>query len=230
MDQEWLQLKKTHWDFRNESAHHLNPHKHNILWAYLPIGVHQPLLFTRASPVFAIVVSQIAIFLIVYSGKEPIDFYISSLAGICAILLILFPTGNLAEQCCDPATSYAVTFFEGAKFREVFHLICAAIFISLLAYMALFLFTRSNLPAGSRGRAKVMRNRIYRTCGILIIIALVIMLLGVLKVIPDAIYTDNNLTFWMETVAVESFGFAWLIKGETFFKDGQQEEYREELR
>lgn len=32
-------------------------------------------------------------------------------------------------------------------------------------------------------------------------------------------YQNNRLTFWMETLAVESFGFAWLIKGETMFKD-----------
>jgi len=27
------------------------------------------------------------------------------------------------------------------------------------------------------------------------------------------------IVFWLETLAVMSFGFAWLVKGETFFKD-----------
>lgn len=32
-------------------------------------------------------------------------------------------------------------------------------------------------------------------------------------------YNRNKMTFWLEVVAVEAFGFAWLIKGETLFKD-----------
>jgi len=196
-----------------------------ILISLTSFGLDSPLesishyYYTRASPIFAIVVSQIAIFLIVYSGKETIDFYISTLAGICAILLILFPTSNLAEVCCDPVTSYAVTYFEGSGFRETFHLICAAIFIGLLAAMSFFIFTKSDKPRQSRGKAKITRNRIYRTSAALILISLIVMFLGVLEVIPPDFYDSNNLTFWMETLAVESFGFSWLIKGETFFKD-----------
>lgn len=175
--------------------------------------------FTRASPVFTTTLSLIAIFLIVYSGKQPIDFYVSLLAGITALIVVFFPTGNLVEICCDPIKSYGVTHFPENVFRETLHLISAAIFIASLAFMAYFLFTKSNKAVGQRGSAKVIRNRIYRICAILIVVALLVMLLGFSGIIPDSFYGENKLTFWMETLAIESFGFSWLVKGGAFFKD-----------
>ena len=32
-------------------------------------------------------------------------------------------------------------------------------------------------------------------------------------------YDANDLTFWMETVSVEAFGIAWIVKGEIVLKD-----------
>lgn len=175
--------------------------------------------FTRAGTIFTVILSLIAIFLIVYSGYEPIDFYISSLAGIFALCVVFFPTGNLSEVCCNNEMEYVVTYFEGTHFREIFHLISAAIFLLLLAAMSIFLFTLSKDPPGFRPKNKQIRNRIYRTCGILIIISLLVILAGMNNFIPPTFYEDNQLTFWMETLAVESFGISWLIKGETLFSD-----------
>jgi hypothetical protein len=42
---------------------------------------------------------------------------------------------------------------------------------------------------------------------------------GFLQWIPEDYYKSHQLTFWMETMAVECFGFSWLVKGETIFKD-----------
>jgi hypothetical protein len=178
--------------------------------------------YTRAGSVFTVILSVIAIFLIVYSGKESKDFYISTLAGVFALFVVFFPTGNLSETCCDTLKAYSVTFINGnasAGFRETFHLVSAALFLLLLAYMSYFMFTKSNKPKGHRGRKKVIRNKIFRVCGGLIVLSLIIILLGFTGVISDDFYNGNQLTFWMETVAVEAFGFAWLIKGEAMFSD-----------
>lgn len=178
--------------------------------------------YTRAGTVFTVILSVIAIFLIVYSGKEPIDFYISTIAGICALFVVFFPTGNLSDACCDTLREYSVTYIKGnasAGFREGFHLVSAGIFIALLAYMSIKLFTKSNKPRSEQGHKKRIRNTIYKVCGGLIILSLLIIVLGVVDVIPEDTYYNYRLTFWMETLAVESFGFAWLIKGEAMFKD-----------
>ena len=56
--------------------------------------------FTRYNVIFIVVVSLIAIFLLVYKkGKG--GFVLSTLAGIGAFLLLLFPTNALSEDCCE---------------------------------------------------------------------------------------------------------------------------------
>ena len=87
--------------------------------------------------------------------------------------------------------------------------------------MSLCLFTKSDKPKHQRGARKIWRNRIYRTCGIIMIAALLVILSGMLELIPPDYYDGHHLTFWMETLAVESFGFSWLVKGRTLLRDRQ---------
>ena len=85
--------------------------------------------------------------------------------------------------------------------------------------MAFFIFTRSDKPKKKRTKEKNIRNTIYKFCGVVMVLALLIILLGLLKVIPENVYSGNHLTFWMEVIAIECFGISWLVKGETIFKD-----------
>lgn len=202
-----------------------------LLWLFLKIdsGLGVPLesishyYYTRAGSLFTIIVSLLAIFLIVYKGPEPIDFYLSGIAGIFALCVIIFPTDNLAKECCDANYKYAVTFIaetEKSGLRVGFHYVSAGIFLLSLAYMSLFLFTRSNPQVTKRGENKKKRNLIFIVCGIIMVAAiLVIFIGGFLRAIPEDVYYGNHLTFWMEAVAVEAFGFSWLVKGEIMWKD-----------
>jgi hypothetical protein len=63
--------------------------------------------FTRVSGIFVIVVSLLAIFLIIYKGNHPVDFILSTLAGACALLLVLFPTSNI--DLLSPSCRVSVT-------------------------------------------------------------------------------------------------------------------------
>jgi hypothetical protein len=195
------------------------------VFLYLDNGLQYPLesishyYYTRVSGIFEITISLLAFFLIVYKGKEPVDFYISLFAGFFALLVVLFPTDNITESCCDPIKKYSVTFLPVSHFRMYFHYTAAALFFLCLSYMSFFLFTKSNKPPSERGTQKIIRNRIYRTCGVLMLLALLILFAGSLKIIPPSYFKTFPLTFWMETLAIESFGFAWLVKGETLFKD-----------
>lgn len=176
--------------------------------------------YTRVSGIFVAIMAILAIFLIIYKGKEPMDFIISFAAGIAALLVVFFPTGNISEICCDSTKIYSVTKLVPNTFRENFHYIAAAVFLGCLAYMSFFIFTKSNKSVQKRGRMKIVRNRIYRACGVIMILAMTVILFGGLfKLIPEETYAANQITFWMETLAVESFGFSWLIKGESIFKD-----------
>jgi len=191
---------------------------------YLDNGFDSPLesishyYYTRVSGIFIIILSLLATFLIVYKGKEPIDFYVSGTAGIFALFVVLFPTGNITNICCDISKDYSVTILKPSPFREGFHYASAGIFLLCLAYMSVFLFTKSDKSIELRGQDKRRRNRIYRTCGALIVIAMLVIFAGFLKIIPSTFYSKYCITFWMETLAVESFGFAWLIKGQSLKK------------
>ncbi len=60
----------------------------------------------------------------------------------------------------------------------------------------------------------------YRVFGSIMILALVLIFLGTKGyIMPVESYNRYHLTFWMEAVAVESFGISWLIKGGAICKD-----------
>lgn len=195
-----------------------------FLFLFIDTGLTKPLesishyYYTRVSSIFVAILSILATFLIIYKGKEPIDFFISLAAGLFALCVVCFPTGNITETCCNEFP-YSVTTLKVSPFRECFHYASAGIFLGCLAYMSLFLFTKSDKSTQGRGSKKIMRNRIYRVCGVLMIAAILVIGAGYFELISKTFYDNHQLTFWMETVAVESFGFSWLIKGETLFKD-----------
>jgi hypothetical protein len=176
--------------------------------------------FTRACGVFLIIVSLLGIFLLIYKGKDPVDFYISTAAGLFALCLLIFPTYNISNNCNDKDYLYSLTILHNSDFRPGLHLVSAAIFLSCLAFMSLFLFTRSDKSPKDRGRPKRIRNRIYRTCGVIMIIALLVIVANfAFHVFPGNFFSDHHLMFWMETLAVESFGVSWLVKAEVILKD-----------
>ncbi|WP_200911865.1 hypothetical protein [Pedobacter sp. Hv1] len=198
-----------------------------LLWWFLSITSHYNIVlesishyyYTRAGSIFTIIISLMAIFLIVYKGKDPVDFYLSFAAGIFALCVLLFPTSNITETCCQTNFEYSVTFIQPSKFRHNFHYISAGIFLGCLAYMSLFIFTRSSIKKiKDRGRTKNISNGIYICCGIMMLIAMSIIFSGFLGWIDEAYYTKHHLTYWMEVVAVEFFGLSWLVKGQTIFK------------
>lgn len=195
-----------------------------FLALYIDNGLNHPIesishyYYTRANGIFVGIMSIIGIFLIVYKGKEPIDFFISLAAGVFALCVVCFPTSNLSG-CCDPAMPFSVTHLNVSAFREGFHYISAGIFLGCLTYMTLFLFTKSDKAPSKRGSKKKIRNRIYKICGVLMLIAVLVIFAGFLNIIPEPFYSDSCITYWMETLAVESFGFSWLIKGEAMFED-----------
>lgn len=199
----------------------LPPKLYLTLW--LASGHWQPLpsishyYFTRVSGVFIIAICLIATFLILYKGKEPVDFIVSTISGTFALLMLLFPTGNLSPVCCNPEMAWAVTQLSDCAGRFYFHYACAAIFLTGLAGMSLFLFTKTNQP--QPGTRKKLRNAIYIACGIVMLLCMLAILAGTMGIIPKDFYLAKHLTFWFETIAIEAFSFSWMVKGGVIFKD-----------
>jgi hypothetical protein len=72
-------------------------------------------------------------------------------------------------------------------------------------------------------RRKLQRNQVYTSCGCVIIASmlLIIVLKKILKI--DYLIGQIGTIFCFESTALIAFGFAWLVKGETFLKDESAE-------
>lgn len=166
---------------------------------------------------FVGILFAVAMFLISYKGYDRRDVIASSVAGFSAVLIALFPTNieSLVPAAMD-IDSCALFSLPENKIRNAIHYGSAALFFITLAYMSLFLFTESR---GEKSPKKIIRNKIFRTCGIIIFIAIVLIALyGIFEErLPNL--GDYKPVFWLEWIALMAFGISWLIKGEVVLKD-----------
>jgi hypothetical protein len=162
--------------------------------------------FTRMVAWFAGSLWVIGFFMASCRGYDKWDELSGRLSGLFALGVALLPM-NIAG--IDHGW---------VKYRGWLHWTCAALLFLVLALTSLLLFTKSNAP--NRSPKKLRRNSCYKVCGwsILICIAL-IGAYNLLDKIDHALYSQIGSyepVFWLEAIAVISFGIAWLIKGETF--------------
>jgi hypothetical protein len=127
-----------------------------------------------------------------------LDNVLSNVAGAMAIGVALFPT-----------SSDGVKAHGGDAVVAVVHLAFAGTLFVLLAVFSLFLFTKSD-ETQRMTRAKRNRNRVYTTCGIVIVVALALIVVAEIAKPSRSWHT----LFWLESVAVVAFGVSWLVKGE----------------
>jgi len=150
---------------------------------------------------FVGILFAIGVFLYFYIGYDqdpdqprflPSDRIASNLGGLFAIAVALFPTTS------------SVGFVQGV------HVVSATLLFLTLAYFALWQFTKTS---GEMTPEKLMRNRIYRVCGITILVC--IALIGIHGwLLRDTGVADVKPVFWLESIALWAFGIAWLVKGE----------------
>jgi len=161
--------------------------------------------YTDMRNVFVGSLCAIGVFLMSYRGYEPKDEIAGRLASAFAIGVALFPT----------------TPYVGATSRDmmigILHWSFAALLFLTLSYFSLVLFTKTD-PNKQPTPQKHMRNTVYRVCGYIMLAS--ILLIGVVS-LPAVQPLVERLVpiFWLESIAVVTFGASWLIKGETILKD-----------
>ncbi len=150
---------------------------------------------TGAEVLFIGIVMALGIFLITYEGYSNSggskDRWISTLAGVAAVVLAFFPT-----EADGPYTS--PEWWD--RWMEAVHFTSAALLFGSFAFMALFLFTKGHGPL--RTRLKEPRVMIHIACGGAIVLCMV----GL------AIF-DTDYIFWPEAIMLWAFGISWLVKG-----------------
>jgi hypothetical protein len=154
----------------------------------------------------------VAFFLVCYKGPERIDTIITNVAAICAIGIAFCPTNFNGDAHGCLVTCNAKNIW------GLWHNIFAALFFVILAYMSIFLFTRSEkINAKTQTKNKLIRNKIYKCCGVTILACIILMLIHI-KFKPFNIVTWQPI-FTLESIALFAFGFSWLVKGNTIFRD-----------
>lgn len=166
--------------------------------------------YTASGDLFVGVLCAVALFLFSYKGYEgDSDHFWTSLAGFFSLCIALFPTNNNSTDTC------AVIHLPDNSLRRLIHYVSAAAFFLILAGVSLFLFTRCK---GEITPEKKLRNKIYITCGLVILAAVVsIGIYGLVK--GESQWGRYKPVFWLEWVALFAFGVSWLVKGEIVLKD-----------
>jgi len=175
---------------------------------------------THMGDVFVGMLCAIALFLFVYKGPEPIDGILGNVAGVLGIMVAIVPC---KPHPGDPGYLLRGIFPTDYWLGNV-HNIIAGIFLLVLAYFSIKLFTKSR-EGETPTPEKRKRNTIYKICG-WIIVACVISCAVILHFakVPQGQAEPEWVVkmapvFWLETIALWAFGFSWLVKGETLWRD-----------
>jgi hypothetical protein len=150
----------------------------------------------RTRDAFVGVLFTIAWFLFTYRGYDARDDRAGNLACVFALGVALFPNS-------------------GSRGERIVHIVSATALFLVLGYFSFFLFT---LSAGSPTPQKIVRNRIYRACGIAIVVCIALAAADSLFSSAGPLRAISPM-FWLESGALWAFGVSWFVKGETLFKD-----------
>ncbi len=146
-----------------------------------------------------------------YKNEPSHDGLLTSLAGICAILVSLIPTNPDSKDSC------AMFAFCISSLRNGIHYASAGAMLVIFSYMSICIFTKTaegNDLTTPENKWKRRRNLIYIIAGWLTLSS--IALIGLLTVIKHFVPNfpiPSKSTYWLEVAALEPFGIAWLIKG-----------------
>ncbi len=170
-----------------------------VVWiAQEPLSSISVSYYTPARDVFVGSLFMVGTFLIAYNGHYLHEAILSKIAGLAALVIALEPTSCSITQapviCANVTTSGHPTI----------HSIAALTHFSILAYFCLIPFRREPhaSPAGKR------RWVVYTLCGWAIIWAIVAVVLSEFGLIHVP-----RLVFYAETLALCSFGIAWILAG-----------------
>lgn len=145
----------------------------------------------------------IGVFLMSTKGYDRRDAIAGVLASVFAIGVALLPTtpdiGATAED----------------RIIGALHLTSASLLFLTFAYFCFKLFTRTS---GDPTPRKLIRNRVYRISGTIILACIALIALVHIPALETALEPVRPV-FWLEAIAVMTFGVAWLTKGEAILKD-----------
>ena len=161
---------------------------------------------TDMRDVFVGTLCVIGVFLLSYKGYERSDDIAGDLGCLSAVGLALFPT--------IPDSGVTV----GVRLVGYVHFAFSALFFLTLIYFSLFLFTKTD-PKKVPSRRKLQRNKVYKACGYTMGICILLIAIYLLFFnAKESLLSEYKPVFWLEALAIVSFGISWITKGEALLK------------
>lgn len=152
--------------------------------------------YTYSANIFVGAQIAFAVFLVTYRYGVW-ERRVGIVAGVAAAIVGLCPTTPP-----DPTTLQRLV--------GGLHLTAAAVFFAGMAVFCLVLFPRD--PAVAVNTVPRGRQRLFRVCGVIIVVALLVAVVGGF-LLDDATRERVRFLLWPESVAVFAFALAWLVKG-----------------
>lgn len=169
---------------------------------------------TAMRDVFVGILCAIALFLSAYSGYDKLDFWIAKITGFLGFVVALLPDDPDLDNPCTIVCQQNIP-----GWMSTVHFISAALFLLLLSYFSIFLFTKSSQSKSEQTPEKKKRNLIYKICGFTIIGCLVLLAIYFFSPSLKAKFGDYSPVYIFETLALWAFGISWIVKGEFILKD-----------
>ncbi|MCQ2192287.1 MAG: hypothetical protein MJZ23_05415 [Paludibacteraceae bacterium] len=142
------------------------------------------------------------------------DKVLAKVQAISALGIIIFP-------CQTPGIPNNVGMFSlPIGISNTIHCAFASILFIAFALNITFLFTLGN----SGTPEKLVRNKIYRACGITIFAFCIVQFASSATPLFDWVPAWFPLTWFNEFVMLEAFGIAWLVKSESIKRLNDKEE------
>ncbi|MBU0489604.1 MAG: DUF998 domain-containing protein [Bacteroidetes bacterium] len=174
--------------------------------------------FTNMRDFYIGILCAIAFFMFSYRGYGKDDTAAGVLASIFALGVAFFPT-----TCPDSKLSTQLAHAVSPMVNNL-HLISAICLFLVLAYFSFFLFTKMDV---SPTKQKLIRNKVYRICGIIMLACIVLLVLYFQLADRTITQIEPYLpVFWIETLALFAFGTSWLIKGSAILHDRDEKKKR----
>jgi len=166
--------------------------------------------YTGMRDVFVSTLVLVGVLLACYRTPAWLDNLLAIVAGLSAIGIGLFPMDpTFAPSILQQFPDMLVRCYIPRGLLG-FHFIFVSLFFSLSFYLVYFRFDAFT-PVTPTAQ-KVMRNKIYKVCGAVMLVAFIA--IGLL-----ALMNKGGSIFWPESFAVFAFAAAWLVKGRTILKD-----------
>jgi len=172
--------------------------------------------YSTVGELFTGALCAVSLFLFCYRGYEkpssgkycfiPGDSFMCNLAGIMAMLVVIFPTSS--EKINDNFRAFVSS--ENAGY---IHYVAAALFFITLSVISFVNFRRTENPDEF---GKMESHSIFKNSAIVMMLCMIVLLAVYImeKTGCDITWTETyNITYWLETIMLLAFGISWLVKG-----------------